>query len=216
MHADDISHISTWAQLLYLKNKDPFPLFDNPVTKIYFLVNGTAKIVRPSITGSGLINDILIEGGIFGDLSLKGIGVKAYITGLKPNTCLFYFTTEVFKKLLVKFPMISMNYIQILGKKIHQLEERHFTWMTKDAKYRLLYFIRDWSRITGIKSDNLLVSENPFSHNDIAEYIGVSRQFIHTLFKELKDEGLVHYSRKKIEVAYPFINMDQDISKKAG
>ena len=216
MPAEEIHEIASSAQLVHLRKKVPYTLNDRLPPKIYFLVVGAARIERASVTGTGFIKDILIDGGVFGDLSLNGAEANGSITALTQNTYFFYFTSTVFRKLMLKYQELLPNYAEIIGNKQYQLEERHYIWLNTDAKCRLLHFLRDWSRVSGIKAETKLVLENPFSLHDIADYIGVSRQFMHVLLKTLKEEGLVRYSRKKIELSYALFGVNQEVPKKAG
>lgn len=205
--------ICTKAKLVKLKRNTPFMLNNDPAGRVFFLTGGTAKLVSLDPSGDNSVKNILVDNDIFGDVSFEGLHMDGYVAGLRPNTHMFYFAAAELKKILQDNHRMLLNYAEAIGQKLRTLEERHTVWTTKDARLRLQYFFRGWAFCDGTKTDNGVILENYFILNDIAEFIGVSRQFMHTMLKELKEEGLVHYSRKQIEVADSFLKQDRGSKK---
>lgn len=204
------------ANLIKLKRKDPFLLNSEPASRIFFLGNGTAKLVHFTGSDNNSVKDILNDGDIFGDLSFIGSNINGYVTGLQPNTFMFYFTSEDLKKILQRNHTMSLNYMEMISRKLRYLEARHSVWTSKDARLRLLYFFQSWASCAGTRTGSSVIFENYFSLRDIAEFIGVTRQFMHTMLKKLKNEGLINYSRRQIEVNITFLNQDVEKQKLAG
>src|SRR5688572_9624213 len=68
-------------------------------SKIYFLVKGKVKIVDTDVSGNDLIKDILMDGDIFGDLTLEGNpSIDECAEALTVNTTVFFFNIADFKK----------------------------------------------------------------------------------------------------------------------
>ena len=207
--------ISQRARFIKLTKKSPFLLDAEPVSKIYFLASGTAKLASFNSTGDNAVRDILVEGEIFGDFSFTGSNTEGYVTGLRSNTYVFYFLADEFKKMLLHNHLLSFYYAEIISAKLRNLESRHSIWTNEDARMRLLYFFQGWTACAGKKESNRIILDNYFALTDIAEFIGVSRQFMHVMLKELKEEGLLYYSRKKIEVTFTFLSQGTLNEKKA-
>ncbi len=215
LNEDQLKIISQRARVIKLRKKSPFLLDSDPASKIYFLASGTAKLVSFNSMGDNAVRDILVEGEIFGDFSFVGSNTDGYVTGLRSNTYMFYFSAEEFKKMLQHNHLLSFYYAEIISTKLRNLESRHSIWTHEDARMRLLYFFQGWTACAGKKESDRIILDNYFALNDIAEFIGVSRQFMHVMLKELKDEGLLYYSRKKIEVTFTFLSQDTLSQKKA-
>lgn len=208
-----LGQICSKAKLVKLKRNTPFMLNNDPASRVFFLAGGTAKLVSLNPSGDDSVKNILVDSDIFGDYSFEGLHLDGYVSGLRPNTYMFYFTTAELKKILQNNHRMLLNYAEAIGQKLRYLEERHTVWTNKDARLRLQYFLRGWTFCEGTKTGNSVILENYFILNDIAEFIGVSRQFMHTMLKELKEEGLVYYSRKQIEVADTFLKQDRGTKK---
>lgn len=205
---EHFEQICAKAKLVKLRKKNPFLLNKEPASRIFFLASGMAKLVGYNGSGENSLLDILVEGELFGDFSFTGSRMDGYVAGLKPNTYIFYFDTSELKKILQHHHILSLNYTEAISVKLRRLEERHLIWTNKDARLRLLYFFQVWVSIAGIRTGSSVILENYFALTDIADFIGVSRQFMHTMLKELKDDGLVHYNRKQIELADSFLSQN--------
>jgi len=204
------------AKLIKLKRNDPFLLNSEPQGRVFFIGSGTAKLVQFNGSGHDLVKEILVDGELFGDFSFVGSNIDGYVTGLRSNTFMFYFTSSDLKKILQRNHTMSLNYMEMVSMKLRQLEARHSVWTSKDARLRLLYFFQGWASCAGTRTANSVILENYFALTDIAEFIGVTRQFMHTMLNELKEEGLLNYSRKQIEVSNSFLEQDIEKQKLTG
>jgi CRP/FNR family cyclic AMP-dependent transcriptional regulator len=213
---EQFREISSLAKLIKLKRNNPFLLNSEPLSRIYFLGGGTAKLAHFNSSGSDTVKDILVDGEVFGDFSFTGSSIDGYVTGLKANTYMFYFNATELKKILQHNHTMSLNYAEMIAMKLRQLEARHSVWTSKDARLRLLFFFQGWTSCAGTRTADSVILENYFSLSDIAEFIGVTRQFMHTMLKELKVEGLLDYSRRQIEVSNAFLEQDIEKQKLTG
>lgn len=208
--------ISAKAKLIKLKRNNPFLLNSEPHGRVFFLGNGTAKLVHFNGSVHSIVKDILVDGEVFGDFSFIGANIDGYVMGLRANTYMFYFTSLELKKILLRNHAMSLNYMDMISTKLRHLEARHSVWTSKDARLRLLFFFQGWAGCSGTRTDSSVILENYFALSDIAEFIGVTRQFMHTMLTELKEEGLLNYSRKQIEVSNSFLEQDIEKQKLTG
>ncbi|HXL57961.1 MAG TPA: Crp/Fnr family transcriptional regulator, partial [Chitinophagaceae bacterium] len=158
---------------------------DGDYSKIYFVVKGKIKIAEANEMGEELIKDILTEGDFFGDLSLRGNPpIDEYAEALTANTIVCSFKVADFRKVLQHNPMIALNYANTVSSKLRKLEDRHADLVFRDAKARLIRFIKNWARMDGNLVGNKIVLNNYLTHSDIAGFISTSRQSVNVLFNE--------------------------------
>lgn len=175
-------------------------------SKIYFLIKGKVKITESDEMDNELIKDILMDGDIFGDLALEGhSSIDEFAEVLTANTVVCYFNIHDFKKVLHDNPSMALSYVNKVGKKLKKLEGRHADLVFRDAKSRLIRFIKNWARTDGNKIGDKIVLNNYLTHSDIAGVIATSRQSVNVLFNELRDAGMLFYNRKKIELNDPSV-----------
>lgn len=179
---------------------------DGDYSKIYFIVKGKIKIAEANELGEELIKDIITEGDFFGDLSLQGNpSLDEYAEALTANTIICGFNVSDFRKVLQQNPMMALLFANKVSGKLRKLEDKHADLVFRDAKARLIRFIKNWARMDGSKIGDKIVLNNYLTHSDIAGCISTSRQSVNVLFNELRDTGMLYYNRKKIEINYNFL-----------
>lgn len=199
--------IKNFCQSIKIKTAyrgETFSYGDASYSKIYFLVKGKVKIIDADVSGNDLIKDILMDGDIFGDLTLEGNpSVDECAEALTVNTTVFFFNIVDFKKALEDNPILTLNYARKVSSKLKKLESRHADLVFRDAKSRLLRFIKNWAQVDGSRMGNKIILNNYLTHSDIASVISTSRQSVNVLFNELRDSGMLFYNRQRIELNDP-------------
>jgi CRP/FNR family transcriptional regulator len=173
-------------------------------SKVFFIVKGKIKLAESNDMGDELIKDILTEGDLFGDMSLYGsTSFEEYAEALTANTMVCSFNVADFRKIIQSTPAIALNYANKVNIKLRKLEDRHADLVFRDAKQRLIRFIKNWAQMDGSKVGDKIVLNNYLTHSDIAGFISTSRQSVNVLLNELRDSGLLCYDRKRIELNDP-------------
>jgi len=173
-------------------------------SKIYLLIKGKLKITVNDESHHEMIKDILTAPDVFGDLGMEGhISIDEYAEALTNNTVICSFNMVDFKKFLQDNPMMALAYANTVNKKLTRLEGRHSDLVFRDAKSRLVRFIKNWALTDGSRVGDKIVLNNYLTHTDIANVIATSRQSVNVLFNVLRDSGMLVYNRKKIELINP-------------
>jgi CRP/FNR family transcriptional regulator, cyclic AMP receptor protein len=177
---------------------------DGDYSKIYLLIKGKIKITECDEIDNELIKDILTAPDVFGDLSLDGHPpLDEFAEALTANTVVCVFNVPDFKKLLQENPSMALSYANIVNNKLKKLQGRHSDLVFRDAKSRLIRFIKNWAVSDGNRIGDKIVLNNYLTHTDIAHVIATSRQSVNTLLNELRDSGMLFYNRKRIELNDP-------------
>jgi CRP/FNR family transcriptional regulator, cyclic AMP receptor protein len=179
---------------------------DGSSSKIYFVVKGKIKITEGDDRGNELVKDILADGELFGDLGLDGRSYDDEVAeALTANTIIGYCNAADFRRVVQNNPSLAINFASRVNGKLKRLEDRHADLVFRDAKSRLIRFIKNWARTDGSRIGDKIILNNYLTHSDIAGFIATSRQSVNVLFNELRDAGMLHYNRKKIELNDPVI-----------
>lgn len=174
---------------------------DGAYHKICLLFRGKIKVAASDEDGNEVVKDILTAPDIFGDLSLEGAPSRyEYAVSLAAGTIVGTFAIADFKKILEDHPLMALSFVHTVNNKLKRLEDRHSDLVFRDAKYRLIRFIKNWAHSDGNRIGNKIILSNYLTHSDIAGVISTSRQSVNVLFNELRDAGLLYYNRKRIEL----------------
>ncbi|QNA43474.1 Crp/Fnr family transcriptional regulator [Lacibacter sediminis] len=202
-----IQQASDLMKVKTIYRNESFGYGDASFSKIFLLIQGKIKIAEINNDDSSeLIKDILTAPDIFGDLSMEGNTViDEYAEALTANTVVCIFTIGDLKQIMHHNPAIAIAYANLVNKKLRKLESKHSDLVFRDAKSRLIRFIKNWAMTDGNRVGDKIILNNYLTHTDIANVIATSRQSVNVLFNELRDEGLLFYNRKHIELNDQFI-----------
>lgn len=174
--------------------------------RIYLLKKGNIKIVSVDEEGNETIKEILQKGDLFGELSLENDGdVNEYAKVLTDEVSICSFLLSDFEDLLVRNPTLALSYTKFVGLKMKRFKNNYSNLVSKDARTRLISFIKDWAEREGIQEGNKYTISNYLTQTDIAQIICTSRQTATLLLNELEEKNLIYYNRKEIII--------EDISK---
>jgi CRP/FNR family transcriptional regulator, cyclic AMP receptor protein len=181
-------------------NKGEIIYFSNSeAPRIFLLKRGAIKIVSLDEDGNETIKDIIQKGDLFGELTLESdTQVNEYAKVLTDEVSICSFLLSDFEDLMLRNPNLALGYTKFVGLKMKRLKNNYTNLVSKDAKTRLISFIKDWAEKEGVYSDNKVTIENYLTQNDIAQIICTSRQTATTLLNELVESGLLEYNRKEI------------------
>jgi CRP/FNR family cyclic AMP-dependent transcriptional regulator len=191
-----------------------FEAFNHNV--IYFIKKGNILLGKIDDSGTVITKDILKPGDFFGQFILeKGSLGGEFAQAIKSDISLCSFTTENFIRLLKNNPVLSLKYTKLVGWRLRKFENRLINIIRKDARERLLLFMKellyDTPGSTPVQQETMEIP-NYLTHEEIARLIGSSRQTVTTLLNELKDEGILEHSRHTIR----FMHISKNFSRQAG
>lgn len=198
---DQINELSSIARFVRMKKGQAIYFNNEPSKKLYFLINGKVKISEIDGFGNELIKSIVLGGDHFGEISnaaYKQTQEFAEILSSEVIVCIF--NQDEFEVLMQKHPVLALSFARRMAEKLRGLETRYTNLVFKDVKARLKSFIFDWANKEGKQDEAGLVIKNYLTHGEIANIISSSRQTVTTLINELKEEGVIVYSRKIITI----------------
>jgi CRP-like cAMP-binding protein len=167
--------------------------------RVFLLKKGNIKIVSVDEDGNETIKDIIQKGDLFGELELDSDkNSNEYAKALTDEIIICSFLLSDFENLLLEHPSLALSYTKFVGLKMKRIKNNYANLISKDAKTRLLTFLKEWAERDGKSIDNRIVIENYLTQNDIAQIICTSRQTATQLLNELEEKGILYYSRKEI------------------
>ena len=181
------------------KKGDIIYFSSSDVPRIFLLKKGNIKIVSIDEDGNETIKEILQKGDLFGELSLEqDREVNEYAKALTDEVSICSFLLSDFENLLVKNPALALSYTKFVGLKMKRIKNNYSNLVSKDAKTRLITFLKDWADREGKREGNKVTLENYLTQTDIAQIICTSRQTATLLLNELEEKNLMYYNRKEI------------------
>ncbi|KOY85941.1 hypothetical protein AD998_07110 [bacterium 336/3] len=195
------SEIDALCILKRFKKSKKNELIDLPFSdkeRIYFLKQGTIKLISINEEGEELLIDILQKGDMFGDLNLEKPGKnEEFFKVVSDEAIICTFYREKLEEIMYKKPDFALNYIKFIGFNFKKIQNSYKNILFKDAKTRLLLLLNMIIEKENVQSSTFILP-NYLTQKDIAQLICTTRQTIISLFKDLEKEGILTYSQKEI------------------
>jgi CRP/FNR family transcriptional regulator, cyclic AMP receptor protein len=180
--------------------KDQFIYFpDEPATYIYMIAEGRVRIGHYSEDGKEIISAILTTGEIFGELALAGEEKRRdFAQSMDNNTTVCPLSIDDLKELMFDNRELSFKLLKLVGLRLMKLERKMELLVFKDARTRIIEFLKDTASWKGKKVGYETMIQTKLTHKDIAALTGTSRQTVTTILNELKEQNLINFDRRKI------------------
>ncbi len=171
---------------------------DDSATHIYMIVGGRVKIGHYLEDGAEVLTAILTTGEIFGELAMAGEDKRKDFAQAMVETVICPLTIEELKTLMYENKELSFKILKLIGLRIMKLERKLELLVFKDARTRIIEFLKDAAAWKGKKVGFETLIQTSLTHKDIASLTGTSRQTVTTILNELKEKNLINFNRKQI------------------
>lgn len=179
--------------------KDEFIYFPNErATHIYMIVSGRVKIGHYLDDGKEVVNAILGSGEIFGELALAGEEHRKDFAQAMDAVSICPLSIDELKDMMKEDKELSFKILKLVGLRLMKLERKLELLVFKDARTRIVEFLKDSASWKGKKVGFETMIPTKLTHKDIASLTGTSRQTVTTVLNELKEQNLINFDRRKI------------------
>ena len=179
-----------------LYKKGDFIYFKEDICKtIYLVTKGKVKIVSYTSDGEEVVKSVLSKGEIFGEKALLGEDQHDDFALAASGTKVCQVKLDDMHDLMRRHQKINLHVYKIIGLRLKKLERKLQAMLFKDVRTRLIEFIKDLSEERGVKKEDGIYVEHPFTQKDIADLIGSRRETVTSTLIELKNEGRIEYTR---------------------
>lgn len=183
-----------------LYKKEAFVYFkDQSSDNIYMVSNGRVKIGTYGPDGKEIVKAILTRGEIFGEMALAGEDKRQdFAQAMDHDTRVCSMTIEELQNLMIDNKELSFKILKIVGFRLRKMERKIESLVFKDARTRIVEFLREMAEEKGQKVGFETMIKNHLTHKDIASLTGTSRQTVTTVMNELRDNNLITFDRRRI------------------
>lgn len=166
---------------------------------VYFVIEGVIKTGTINEDGKEVIKNILYPGEMFGELGLSGMEERPdFASTLKSEVETLRVPVKILKELINKNPEVGLRMIEKLGERITRSEKRLERLVFDDARSRIIAFLKEQAQKNGKKFADETLIRHGFTHQDMANITGTSRQLVTIVLNELKKENLINFDRSSI------------------
>jgi len=181
------------------KKGDYIFLPDEHADKVYFVFDGRVKIGTYGDEGKEITKVLLGPGEVFGELAIVGGNRKrrdfAYAME-KTITCVL--SMDEIKSLMREYNGFSLFMMQIMGRRVLDMEKRLESLVFKDSRSRIVEYLWNLGEHKGQRVGYEMVVRKFNTHQEIANLTATSRQTVTTVLNELRNKNLLIFDRKRL------------------
>lgn len=172
-----------------------------PSSTVYFLLRGTVKAGTHSHDGKEVIKSLIHPLAMFGELGLIGEKErKDFAQVLKEDVQVLCIQVKDFQRMMRANYDLCNRVMMLFGSRLMQAEEKLESLIFKDARTRIIEFIRNAVTERGKRIGYEFLLKHSLTHQDIASITCTSRQTVTLVLNELKKSDLIHFNRGRILV----------------
>ena len=181
-------------------SKDDYIYFqDQSSENVYMVSSGRVKIGTYAKDGKEIVKAILTRGEVFGELALAGEEKREdFAQAMDNGTHVCAMTIDDLKNLMKENKELSLKILKIVGFRLRKMERKIESLVFKDARTRIVDFLREMAEEKGQKVGFEMMIKNHLTHKDIASLTGTSRQTVTTVMNELREHNLINFDRRRI------------------
>lgn len=170
-----------------------FYMPDDPAEVMFILKVGRVQLYRISNDGRKLILAILEAGAIFGHMAIIGQRLRhTYAESLEPCTICIWRREDV-EHVLTHKPAVTLRFLEAVGERLTQVEARFTDMAFKRVSARVASLLLSLHEAQG--QSGCVIG---YTHQALADMLGVYRETISQTLKEFKRQGWVMVERKRI------------------
>ncbi len=174
---------------------------DEPSDTIFFLAKGMIKIATHSDDGKEVIKSLFQPLAMFGELGIIGETKRQDLAqALREEVHIYTLKVSDLKKLMRMNFQLCDKVMALFGNRLLRAESKLESLIFKDARTRIVEFIKDAVARSGRKVGFEILLKHSLTHQDIANITCTSRQTVTLVLNELRKSDLIYFNRGKILV----------------
>lgn len=168
--------------------------------KVYFVLEGRVKIGTYGDDNQEITKAILNPGEVFGELSLITPDKRRDFAQAMETTVLCMLTMSEIHSLMRNYKGFSLFMLNIMGRRIIELERRLESLVFKDSRTRVVEFLHNLATDKGQRVGYEVVVRKFITHQEIANMTATSRQTVTTILNDLRSRNIITFDRKRLLV----------------
>ncbi|CCQ94170.1 Bacterial regulatory s, crp family protein [[Clostridium] ultunense Esp] len=168
----------------------------DPLDRIFFLLSGKVRIYRIGEDGREQMVNLMEEGDLFPHIGFfKRGNYPANAETTEEAEAMVLFIAD-FEEVLLRHPSITIRLFRELSDRLMDLHQRLEEKLLHDTQEQIYLLLLRMAKNYGDPlPDGRRKIRNRFTHKELANMIGTSRETMNRSLNQLKQEGLLSYSQ---------------------
>ena len=173
---------------------------DGRSENLYLVIEGRVKVSRPVEGGKEVVLDFFHQDDFFGESGFLGEQACGERAMALDRTSVMLWSTAELKRLMARTPALGPALLRVLTQKLAEANSRIESLCLDPIQRRLgkalLHLARRFGQPTGERMLHLL----PTTHEQLARYVGTSREIVTQYMNQFRRDQLLQYSRRGVDL----------------
>lgn len=166
-------------------------------SSLYFINEGKVKLYKYTKDGKEQILSILSKNEFVGELDLLKESHHKFNAKAIDDCKLCIITKDEMKTLMMNNPEIGIKVLESVGEKLAQMEDLVQNLATNDIDARVAYLLIELIEKYGKREKDKIIIELSITREDMANYIGVTRETISRKLKKFEEDEIIQLDGMK-------------------
>lgn len=176
---------------------------DDPATAFYIVERGRIRLSQLSPEGQQVIVRFLTDGEAFGIVAVLSNIPYPVAADAVEETTLLGWEGETFRHLMLKYPQLALNGMQIMAQYMRETIARLREITTERVEQRIARALSRLARQMGKKTPDGILIDMTLTRKDIAEMSGTTLYTVSRTLSKWQEAGFIQSSREQICICNP-------------
>lgn len=171
-----------------------------PSQYVYIVLSGRVKITKVSNNGREKILHIVCENEMFGEQAIFEDGLNPASAKTLEKAVILQIRLSALKQLAMEDQQCAAMLFDVMNLKLRQAYRQIINLSFKDANSRLASRLFKLARDHGVELDKGLLIGVHLTQQELADYVGTSRETISRILSDLNQRQVLHIERQNIYI----------------
>ena len=172
----------------------------DPADAFYAVLAGEVKIVKLTSEGKEIILEMMVKGDFFGEMGIFEEKTRSATAVITRKSKLLVLERGDFIRFIKNNPELALKMIIELSHRLRQANQEIEGLAFSDAETRLKRLLLRLAGEVSAKGRTELVINRTITHQELAKFIGASRETVTRLINKMTASGLIESTGGKINV----------------
>ncbi|OAB39822.1 Crp/Fnr family transcriptional regulator [Paenibacillus glacialis] len=189
---EDLAKVSAMIKHRKYSKGEALIVEEQPSDTLYIIQQGHVKLLKITPQGKEQILRILSTGDFFGELNIfNSDELSNFSAYALTDTDICMLTKGAMERIIDENSDISLKLLKTITKRLAHTENLAQSLATKDPEIRIAYMILELGHKYGKLNKGQIQVKLPLSREEMANYVGVTRETISRKFSKFEQLGII-------------------------
>lgn len=175
----------------------------DPHDGIFLIEGGLVRVFYTAPAGREITLAYWTKGNFCGGPEVFGSGTHVWSGAAASDTNVLCFAGQTLRGLAERFPRLALGIIDGLAYKGACYSHLAQMLGTRPVTGRLAGVLEELARLYGRRTSRGIEIEMPFTHDDLANMVGATRQWVSMMLAKLAGDGVISKSHRRLVILLP-------------